>query len=180
MRRCNNFFYSALTVLAVLCCVLSANRASAQTVALRTNALLWGCEAANISIDLTANECSTIGVTGVFSMSDSWLHDTHVNGLQLEYRYWFSHQPFHSMFVGPVAGLLHYTVDDDAHTQLAVPAGLQAGYAWTLSRHWNIEALYGVGYMYYERAYEAADKVRVHHRHKFTTINLGLNVSYIF
>lgn len=157
------------------------SRLSAQTIAIRTNAFLWGAEGANLSVDFTASESSTIGVTALFSVADSWIHKANLKGCQLEYRYWFSHQPFHSMFVGPIAGIFHYRIDDDTQSQLCMPAGLNCGYAWTLSNHWNLEACYGVGYLYYRRA--ALDEMGAQtysDHHKFTTINLGLNISYVF
>lgn len=185
---------------------LSIGASYAQTVALRTNALLWGAEAANLSVDFTINDYSTLGVTGVYSFQDSWIHEANIRGAQIEYRYWFSHQPFYSMFVGPVAGIVHYRIDDDTNWQYAVPAGIQVGYAWSLSRHWNLEAVYGVGYLYYNRAtsatkgvglvpdfvsQESADATSTSFvvssnepqytsHHKYTTINLGLSISYVF
>lgn len=178
----------------------------AQTVALRTNALLWGAEAANVGLDFTINDFSTLGVSGVYSFRDSWIHETNVRGLQLEYRYWFTHQPFYGLFVGPVAGIFHYRIHDDATWQYTVPAGLQFGYAWSLSKHWNLEALYGVGYLFYNRETPythstglepdfpsegnsaISESVSVYTQqtpqytkhHKFTTINLGLSLSYVF
>lgn len=171
--------------LAVVCLALQPlledNRLAAQTVAVRTNALLWGAEAANVSVDLTVSEHSTVGITGIFSVHDSWIRDTNLKGGQIEYRYWFSHQPFHRLFVGPIAGIFHYTVDDDQDVQTCVPAGINVGYAWTLSTHWNVEACYGVGYLYYYRASrDAFDVISKSNHHKFTTINLGLNLSYVF
>lgn len=180
-------------LIALLFSVVSGSL-GAQTLALRTNALLWGAEAANLSFDFTASESSTIGVTALFTVADSWIHHTRANGCQLEYRYWFTHQPFHSLFVGPVAGVFHYRVDEDLDTQYAFPVGLQCGYAWTLSRHFNVEANYGVGYLYYNRAHREPvsspvlldgvgpadyDLIESHH-HKFTTINLGLSIVYVF
>ncbi len=160
---------------------LKGNHLGAQTVAVRSNALLWGAEAANVSVDLTVSERSTIGITAVVSVLDSWVYDTNLKGGQIEYRYWFSHQPFHRLFVGPIAGIFHYTIEDDQDTQTCVPAGINAGYAWSLSNHWNIEACYGVGLLYYNRASrDANDVLRKSNHHKFTTINLGLNLSYVF
>lgn len=161
--------------------ILTGDGLNAQTVAVRTNALLWGAEAANVSVDLTVSEHSTVGITGIFSVHDSWIRDTNVKGGQIEYRYWFSHQPFHRLFVGPIAGIFHYSIDDDLDIQTCVPAGINAGYAWTLSTHWNIEACYGVGYLYYNRASRGVnDKISKSNHHKFTTINFGLNLSYVF
>ena len=161
--------------------MLCGNKLNAQTVSVRTNALLWGAEAANASVDLTVSEHSTIGITGVFSIADSWVRDTNLKGGQIEYRYWFSHQPFHRLFVGPIAGIFHYSVEDDRDTQTCVPAGINVGYTWALSTHWNVEGCYGVGYLYYNRAsrniYDVISKT---HHHKFTTINIGLNLSYVF
>ena len=171
--------------LAVACLALQPllddNSLAAQTVVVRTNALLWGAEAANVSVDLTVCEHSTVGITGVYSVHDSWIRDTNLRGGQIEYRYWFSHQPFHRLFVGPIAGLFHYTIDDDQDSQTCVPAGINVGYAWTLSTHWNVEACYGVGYLYYNRASrDAFDVISKSNHHKFTSINLGLNLSYVF
>lgn len=195
---------AALCLLTPLC----YSAVQAQTVALRTNALLWGAEAANVGIDFTINDYSTLGVSGVYSFRDSWIHKTNLRGAQLEYRYWFTHQPFYSMFVGPVAGLFHYRIDDDRSWQYTIPAGIQVGYAWALSQHWNLEAVYGVGYVYYTRETAAthpsgllpdfapepsqdvingqapvalpSDEPQYTSHHKYTTINLGLSISYVF
>lgn len=195
---------AALCLLSPLC----YSAVQAQTVALRTNALLWGAEAANVGVDFTINDFSTLGVTGVYSFHDSWIHKTNLRGAQLEYRYWFTHQPFYSMFVGPVVGLFHYRIDDDQTWQYTVPAGLQVGYAWALSEHWNLEAVYGVGYVYYTRETAAtqatglvpdfatdgssnsslgstasssiSSEPQYTSHHKYTTINLGLSISYVF
>ena len=171
------------TLMAVLSLMvwLNGQTVSAQTIALRTNAMLWGAEAANVSVDLTVNEYSTIGITGIYSLADSWVRDTNLKGGQVEYRYWFSHQPFHRLFVGPVVGIFHYKIEDDKDTQTCLPAGLNAGYAWTLSTHWNAEAYYGIGCLFYNRASRNEKDVVVKtNHHKFTTINLGLSISYVF
>jgi hypothetical protein len=181
-----NIIITRLSALLVLACLFvlpahKGNQLSAQTVALRTNALLWGAEAANVSVDLTVSESSTIGITAAISVHDSWIHNTNAKGGQVEYRYWFSHQPFHRLFVGPIGGIFHYTIDDDTDTQTCVPAGINAGYAWTLSNHWNVEACYGVGYLYYNRASrDANDVITKSNHHLFTTVNFGLNISYVF
>lgn len=185
MSHNNTIVFRLSVLLAFACMVLSpmqhCNKLKAQTVAVRTNALLWGAEAANVSVDLTVSERSTIGITGVFSIADSWVRDTNLKGGQIEYRYWFSHQPFHRLFVGPIAGIFHYSVEDDRDAQTCVPAGINVGYTWTLSTHWNVEGCYGVGYLYYNRASRNVyDVISKTNHHKFTTINIGLNLSYVF
>lgn len=190
----NNKILRPLLLSFVLLLVAGFQNLQAQNVAVRTNALLWGTETANVSLDFTINRFSSLGITGAWSFSDSWIHSAHVQAGQIEYRYWFTHQPFYSMFVGPVVGIAHYRIDDDASNQIAIPAGIEFGYSWSLSRHWNLEAVYGVGYLYYNRTtpYTVSDGLfspsgdvlstdpQVTHHHMFTTINLGLNISYVF
>ena len=159
--------------------VLGGQRVKAQTLTLRTNALMWGLEAANVSVDLTVSDCSTIGLTGVYSIQDAWVRDLNVKGVELEYRYWFSHQPYYRLFMGPIAGIFHYSYDNYPSAQMAIPVGLNAGYALPLTDHWNVEACYGLGCLFYNRAGATADLPR-ERNHKFTTINLGLNLCYVF
>ena len=167
-----------LLLVVALLAFCSICRVQAQTLALRTNALFWGVEAANLSADFTVNECSTIGITGIYSLQNSWLREANVRGAELEYRYWFSHQPFHRLFMGPMVGIFHYSYDDYPARQLAVPVGLNAGYAWTLTDHWNLEACYGLGCLFYNRTDRSTDTTTRYH--KFTSINLGLSLSYVF
>lgn len=170
------YIYKCVLSLVALCACCSFGSLRAQTVAVRTNAMFWAVEAANVSVDLTINECTTLGVTGVYSVADAWIKDAHVQGIELEYRYWFSHQPFHRLFMGPMAGIFHYRIDNDVKDQTAVPMGINAGYALTLTDHWNVEASYGLGCLFYKRI----DGKSVASHHKFTSLNLGLSIAYVF
>ena len=148
-------------------------RAQAQSVVLHSNLALWAAEAANAGIDFAVNDYTTVGGTVIVSFDDSWVKDVNLNGIQLDLRFWPTRRLLQSFFVGPQLGLYHYRMDEprcvERHT--ALTAGIEFGYGWMLSRHWNLDLSYGAGYLFW------ADP-EAHNR--FITTSLGVNLSYVF
>ena len=162
-----------LTTTVLLLMAGGMHRAQAQAVVVHTNVALWAAEAANLGIDFTINDYMTVGGTAIVSMDDSWVKDVNLNGLQLDLRFWPTRRVLQSFFVGPQLGLYHYRMDEPASTprHTALTAGLEFGYGWMLSRHWNLDLSYGAGYLFW------ADP-SAHNR--FTMTSLGINLSYVF
>lgn len=143
----------------------------AQTVIVHSNLLMWAGQGANIGVDLAVNDYQSIGVTGMFTMGDSWFKDYNVSGIQLDYRFWFKRKLFQDFFFGPQLGLYHYREKKGENRHTALTAGFVGGYGWMISRHWNVDVLLGAGYLLY------ADP---NQHYKFVPTNLGANISYVF
>lgn len=163
-------------ILSLIVTLLMAGRNSlcySQTVVVHTNMALWAAEGANLGVDLAVNDFQTVGVTAMATLGESWVKKTDLSGMQLDYKFWLTRKLLQGFFLGPQFGLYHYRMDEDRsvlrHT--ALTAGIQGGYGWMLSRHWNLDVAYGAGYLLY------ADP-RSHH--KFVTTNFGVNISYVF
>lgn len=145
----------------------------AQNVVLHSNLALWAGQGANIGVDFAVNDYMTVGGTALMSIGESWFKEADINGMQLDARFWLSRKLLQSFFVGPQVGLYHYRLGEDSSVKrhTAFTAGLEAGYGWMLSRHWNLDLSYGAGYLFY------ADP-KAHNR--FTMTSVGLNISYVF
>ena len=74
-----------------------------------------------------------------------------------ELRYWFC-ETFYKHFIGLHVPYLLYNVSDikllgtenERHQGWGAGVGISYGYSWILSKHWNMEATVGVGYLYLE------------------------------
>lgn len=145
----------------------------AQTVALRTNLVFWAAEGANIGADLAINDYQSVGVTALATLGDSWVKHINMSGMQLDYKFWLTRKMFQGVFFGPQVGLYHYRLDEpsDVLRHTALSAGLEGGYGWMLNRYWNVDVVYGAGYLLYAAP-------AMHHR--FITTNIGVNISYVF
>ena len=77
--------------------------------------------------------------------------------LHPEMRYWFC-ETFYKHFIGLHVPYILYNVSDikllgtenERHQGWGAGVGVSYGYSWLLSKHWNLEATVGVGYLYLE------------------------------
>lgn len=172
-----------------LMCVLGAHVAKAQGIALRTNLVDWALEAPNIGVDFVLNQNTTLNISVAATVEENYIHDAFVQQGQLEYRYWFSAQPYENFFLGLQFSPTHYRLrldkrsegkyknTDHTHSGVAFPFGFNFGYSWPLNSKLNIEACYGAGWIYYNN--ECSLGRTPSHNMTFTTTNLGLNITYI-
>lgn len=130
--------------------VAGCGMAHAQLAAVKTNALLWGNLTPNISMELvTASKFSLEG-TVFYGLNKTPL-DAQLKGAQAEFRYWISGRPMARSFIGLSVSGLRYTVvhKGKAHQGEAAGPGLTCGYAWPLSKRFNLEFSAGVGALWY-------------------------------
>ena len=117
--------------------------------------------------------------------------------LMPEYRYWLSGKTFRGWFTGlhavggeyNVAGLqlpfrLFETLRHSHYEGWYAGGGLTIGHAWQLSRHWNLEAALGIGYVHTRYSHyenEACGDLlcRGHYNYAGPT-KLALNLAYVF
>ena len=147
-----------LVIMTVVMMVMGAQRAAAQTVALKTNALYWATTTPNIGAEVRLAPRWTIGLTAgynPFTYSDN-TKLKHVL-VEPEARYWLC-SAYAGHFVGANLIYSHYNAGnislpfgifpelDDHRFQGDIGAvGLLYGYSWMLSPRWSLEAVVGLG-----------------------------------
>lgn len=160
--------------LAVLFLLAFAGNASAQKFAVKTNALYWGTSTPNIGLEVAMAPRWTFELEGGYN---PWTLDKQENLkakhflVTPEFRYWFC-EAFQGHFIGIHGNYTQFNVSginvpdvffkpsegglflDDlqyARSQgWAAGAGLNYGYAFPISRRWNMEFTLGLGFWYTE------------------------------
>ena len=196
-------------IIAVLAFLASLGTANAQKVAVKSNALYWATATPNLGFEFAMSDRWTFELEGGYN---PWNLDTEKNMkvkhwlVSPEFRYWFCNS-FQGHFIGlngnftqfNIGGIpfsvpsvfLDLTKEAQGMPDLqksriqgwAVGAGLTYGYAWTISRRWNMEFTLGLGWWYteYDR-FESRpcglfqDRVA---RHAFGPTDLGLSFIYM-
>jgi hypothetical protein len=174
---------AACVMLVAMCAVPDA---SAQRIALKTNAIDWATLSPNLTLEARLSRRFSLQV-GVSSRPVSAnVFDTKLTNFNVEpeLRYWFN-RPMARHFIA-LSGLAsdfnfrhgdHYVMGD------AVAAGLSYGYALVLSRHWNMEAELGVGLAHVSAYnYHGSDKPVSKNYSKFVPVpvRIGLSFAYVF
>ena len=160
--------------IAVIFLLSFAGTVSAQKIAVKTNSLYWLTATPNVGFEFAMAPRWTFEVAGGYN---PWTLNKEDNVkakrflVTPEVRYWFC-EAFMGHFIGingnytqfNVSGILipdafykhsegHYFIDDLQHARSqgwAVGAGLTYGYAWPISRRWNMEFTLGLGWWYTE------------------------------
>jgi hypothetical protein len=161
-------------IIAVLFFLASAGIASAQKLAVKTNALYWGTATPNLGLEYAMADRWTLELEGGYN---PWTFDSEKNMkikhwlVSPEVRYWFC-ESFLGHFIGingnytlfnisgiPTPGVfIDLSSNTDSKTDLkdsrvqgwAVGAGVTYGYAFPIARRWNMELTLGYGIWYTE------------------------------
>lgn len=167
--------------------ILNVQWVNAQRVALKTNVIDWATLSPNLALEMRLNQRLSLDISATthpFSFTIADVKATHVR-LQPELRYWFN-RPMARHFVGLsfLGGLYNVKVNHRFYEGDIWGAGLSYGYAFVLSRHWNLEATLGVG-MARLRAFKYGEDEQKPdtpnwYRWSPVPIRLGLSFSYIF
>ena len=164
-------------IIVVVLLTAFANKADAQEVAMKTNALYWGTTTPNMGIELALAERWTLELTGGYN---PWVYNKNTNRKAMhwlvspEVRYWFC-ESFHGHFIGVNANYTQFNISamhfpntffvlstntsddmifgDARNCGWAVAAGMTYGYQFLISPRWNLELTAGLGWWYteYER-----------------------------
>ena len=181
MRR-----YLTLAVVFVLSFV---GTASAQKVAVKTNALYWGTATPNVGLEIAMAPRWTFELAGGYN---PWTFDKDENIkakhflVTPEFRYWFC-EAFQGHFIGINGNYTQYNVSGihvPARIQgWAAAAGITYGYAWPISRRWNMEFTLGLGYWYTEYDRFESRKCGLFQetigKHAFGPTDLGISFIYM-
>lgn len=193
--------------LAVIFLLAFSATASAQKVAVKTNALYLATATPNVGFEFAMAPRWTFELAGGYNPWTFCAEDNIKAKHFLvtpEFRYWFC-EAFQGHFIGingnytqfNVSGILipdtfyehsngHYFLDDLQHARSqgwAAGAGITYGYAWPISRRWNMEFTIGLGWWYteYDRFESRTcglfqESVS---RHAFGPTDLGLSFIYL-
>ena len=158
------------TILSLALCIFTSLGLSAQKYVVKTNVLYDLTATFNAGIEIALSPRWTLDISGNFNpwkfgkvKSDNpvadqagarkrWKHWM----LQPEFRYWFC-QRFGGDFLGfhaiggcyNVGGIGPFTaVKEHRYQGWGIGGGIAYGHSWIISRHWNIEAELGIGYIY--------------------------------
>ncbi|MCI6295072.1 MAG: DUF3575 domain-containing protein [Bacteroidales bacterium] len=185
-----------LSLILTLASLLTAN---AQKVALKTNLLYDATTTPNLGAELAMGKKSTLqlfyGLNPWKFASDRTKQLRHWL-LIPEYRYWTC-QKFNGHFFGIHALGGQYNVggidlpnpvfkdlDEKRYEGWYAGGGLTYGYQWLLSRHWNLEASVGVGYIrfHYKEfpCTECGALIQENNKNYFGPTKLALSLMYCF
>lgn len=145
-------------LLVVMIVLMGAQRVSAQSIALKTNALYWATTTPNVGFEARVSPKWTLGLSAgynpfTFSENAKLKHVL----IEPEARYWLC-STYAGHFVGVNALYSHYNAGnidvlfgifpelDDHRFQGDIGAvGVLYGYSWMLGRRWSLEAAIGIG-----------------------------------
>ena len=155
-----------MLILLVGCCVVSNAQISLKnergaTVALKSNILYWATTTPNIGMEVRLARKWTFeaeaGLNPFVPKNEDGSFDQSIKHFRLhpELRYWFC-ESFYKHFIGLHIPYLIYNIsdikllgtEDERHQGWGTGVGLSYGYNWVISKHWNIEASIGAGYLY--------------------------------
>ncbi len=189
-------------MITMLACLGISLTAIAQKVAIKTNLLYDATTTFNLGAEFGLSPQWTLDMSGnynpwTFSHNKKWKHWQ----VQPEARYWFCNKMM-GHFIGLHALGGQYNLGNiDADFMLMgtdfsklkdhrfegwmVGAGIAYGYAWTLSKHWNLEAEIGLGYVFskYDKynCEKCGEKIESDQSHHYVgPTKAALNLVYVF
>ena len=158
-------------------------------VGIKTNLPYWATATFNLGAEVRLARhwslSTEVGVNPFDGKNDDGSYGQSLKHLRVhpELRYWFC-ETFHKHFVGLHVPYLLYNVSDIKLQGWGTGAGISYGYSWLLSKHWNLEATVGVGYLYLEsEKYPCANcgrKQETVKKHYFGPTQAAISLIYQF
>ena len=148
-----------LKVIAVMAIMLCCGEARAQHLAVKTNALMDVALIPNVGLEMVTGEHSSVEVS-VFGSHLPYGQQCTLLGIQPEYRFWFNGRPMIREYVGITALVTTYDISlgKPVYTGDAAGLGITGGYAFMLSKRWNLELSGGFGaLMFHQKQYHTDD-----------------------
>lgn len=187
-------------IIALLLLAGAASSSFAQKAALKTNLVSDALLSPNLAVEVGLAPKWTLNVAGQFNLwsvdGHKWRHWL----AQPEARYWFCRR-FQGHFLGlhaiggefnagnvdfPVKflGSDFHKLKDRRYEGWGAGAGIGYGYDWILSRHWNLEAEIGIGWIHARfDEYPCAvcgTKLGSGHHNYFGPTKVAVNLEYVF
>ncbi|MBQ6693538.1 MAG: DUF3575 domain-containing protein [Bacteroidaceae bacterium] len=124
--------------------------ARAQMVAVKSDLVKDALMIPDAGVELVVGGRHTLGLS-VFAATKPWGHNAEILGLSPRFRYWLSGRPFSRLFLGCATQIANYNIEwgKEKYNGNSISAGLLMGYAFNLSKRFNIELAWGTDIMYY-------------------------------
>lgn len=197
--KLKKFFLGALLLCISLCvCAQTEIRQlKASGVGLKTNIPYWGTATFNAGIEFRLARKWTLdieaGLNPFTGKNDDGSYGKSLKHLRIhpELRYWFC-ESFYKHFIGLHIPYVLYNVSDikilgtenERHQGWGAGVGLSYGYSWLFSKHWNLEATIGVGYLYLDSekypCTNCGSKLENVKKHYFGPTQAAINLIYQF
>lgn len=135
-----------LIITATLAAILMHQRAGAQIFAAKVNALSAITGTLNVGIDISLADKWTLDVAAYWNPINSAKYSSRILGVQVGAKRWF-YESFVGHFVGAQFTYGNYLWGGSRRYWKGRAAGLgiSYGYAWLLSKRWNITVEAGIG-----------------------------------
>ncbi|MBB4620987.1 MULTISPECIES: DUF3575 domain-containing protein [Parabacteroides] len=166
-------------------------------VAIKTNIPYWATATFNAGVEFRLARKWTLeleaGLNPFSGKNDDGSYGKSLKHLRLhpELRYWFC-ESFYKSFIGIHVPYILYNVSDikllgtegERHQGWGTGVGISYGYQWLLSKHWNLEATVGVGYLYLESdkypCTNCGSKIEKVKKHYFGPTQAAVSFIYLF
>ena len=193
-----------ITVLVAICAVCQLYAQSAalgdekgSVVALKTNLPYWGTATFNAGLEFRHARHWTLDIEACLNpfdgKNDDGSYDRTMKHFRAhpEIRYWFC-EAFQGHFLGLHVPFIAYNfadlkvldLEDERRQGWGTGVGVSYGYQWLLSKHWNVEATLGVGYLYlnYDRfpCANCGNKTEDNTKHYFGPTQAAVSLIYLF
>lgn len=121
-------------------------RAAAQFFAIRANALAALTATVDIGVEASVADKWTLEASGYWNPLQNDRFSTHFCAVQLGTRYWF-YESFVGHFIGQHLTYVDYDLGSRTkrYNGRAFGLGVSYGYAWMLSKRWNVALEAGIG-----------------------------------
>lgn len=191
--------YLKRTAAVCLLTAMTVGNLTAQKVALKTNLLYWATTTPNIGMEVGLGKKHTAQLfygLNPWKFSHSRAKQVRHWLLMPEYRYWFC-QKFNGHFLGvhalggeyniggiDIPNYVFSDLDSKRYEGWYAGGGVSYGYQWLLSKHWNLEASLGVGYIRFH--YKESDCTKcarpdgTGNKNYFGPTKLALSLMYCF
>lgn len=169
-------------IAAALVLAFFSAHASAQLLAVKTNALMWGNMTPNLGLELVTSERTSVAGNVYYSINtEARLIDCGVRGADFQLRYWFSNRPLARSFIALGVQAVHYNafLNNKSHIGDAAGPGLVYGYALPVGRRFNIEFSAGMSMTWYREKLNSNTTYN-NSGHRLMPMGLGISCSYIF
>ncbi len=167
----------------ILLCLFPSS-IKAQQIAIKTNTIADIAMLPCIGTELVIGEKTSLNFELIGTIVKPWEIDLNMAMGSIQYRYWISQRSMAQLFcgVGLKAGSYTYCNKKETFGGDIAIIEVSTGYAWPLSKRWNIEFVYGWGGMMqymFQSPTNNKQEISTNLRYDIATTSIGINIVYI-
>lgn len=164
----------------ILLCFLPAS-INAQQIAIKTNVIADIAMLPCIGTELVIGEKTSLNIELSGTVVKPWKMDLNTTIGSIQYRYWVSQRSMTQFFCGTglKAGSYTYNNNKDIFGGDIAVLEILTGYAWPLSKRWNIEVIYGWGGLMqhmFQFPTNNKQEISTNLKYDIITTSLGINI----